>query len=302
MKKVIVRLGNGLGNQMFTYAAAYCFAKRNNAQLYVDDESGFYKRYRYELNNFNISAERVEKKYKFVGLIGRAKRNALIKINKFKKEKKFLIEKKDKEKFTRYDQNQFDIIFNNILYFEGYYQSENYYKSEIKNILKEFSFKKKITDEFFKNKKSIINSNSVSIHLRENKFLKDENHSNLNKLNEEFFENNLKLIKKGIKYFDKNLNVPKYFVWSNNFTKIRDFFPKDKFTLVKENEEKDPIYDLYLMSLCKNFILSPSTMHYWAAQLSNNYNKICLSPLDVKNKSGYYGFSNNKNIRASWWF
>jgi len=256
MKKVIVRLGNGLGNQMFTYAAAYCFAKRNNAQLYVDDESGFYKRYRYELNNFNISAERVEKKYKFVGLIGRAKRNALIKINKFKKEKKFLIEKKDKEKFTRYDQNQFDIIFNNILYFEGYYQSENYYKSEIKNILKEFSFKKKITDEFFKNKKSIINSNSVSIHLRENKFLKDENHSNLNKLNEEFFENNLKLIKKGIKYFDKNLNVPKYFVWSNNFTKIRDFFPKDKFTLVKENEEKDPIYDLFLMILCNYFISS----------------------------------------------
>jgi len=302
MKKVIVRLGNGLGNQMFTYAAAYCFAKRNNAQLYVDDESGFYKRYRYELNNFNISAERVEKKYKFVGLIGRAKRNALIKINKFKKEKKFLIEKKDKEKFTRYDQNQFDIIFNNILYFEGYYQSENYYKSEIKNILKEFSFKKKITDESFKNKERIINSNSVSIHLRENKFLKDENHSNLNKLNEEFFENNVKQIKKGVEYFDKKIKEPKYFVWSNNLTKIRNFFPKDKFTLVKENEEKDPTYDLYLMSLCKNFILSTSTMHYWAAQLSNNYNKICLSPLDVKNKSGYYGFSNNKNIRASWWF
>ena len=28
MKKVIVRLGNGLGNQLFTYAAAYSFAKK----------------------------------------------------------------------------------------------------------------------------------------------------------------------------------------------------------------------------------------------------------------------------------
>ena len=46
MKKVIVRLGNGLGNQLFTYAAAYSFAKKNNAELYVDDESGFYKRYK----------------------------------------------------------------------------------------------------------------------------------------------------------------------------------------------------------------------------------------------------------------
>ena len=38
MKKVIVRLGNGLGNQLFTYAAAYSFAKKNNAELFIDDE------------------------------------------------------------------------------------------------------------------------------------------------------------------------------------------------------------------------------------------------------------------------
>ena len=48
MKKVIVRLGNGLGNQLFTYAAAYAFAKNNKAELYIDDESGFYKRHKYE--------------------------------------------------------------------------------------------------------------------------------------------------------------------------------------------------------------------------------------------------------------
>ena len=36
MKEVIVRLGNGLGNQLFTYAAAYSFAKKYNAKLYVD--------------------------------------------------------------------------------------------------------------------------------------------------------------------------------------------------------------------------------------------------------------------------
>ena len=33
MKKVIVRLGNGLGNQLFTYAAAYSFAKKNNSKV-----------------------------------------------------------------------------------------------------------------------------------------------------------------------------------------------------------------------------------------------------------------------------
>ena len=53
MKKVIVRLGNGLGNQLFTYAAAYSFAKKNNAELYVDDESGFHKKHKgYKQSHF----------------------------------------------------------------------------------------------------------------------------------------------------------------------------------------------------------------------------------------------------------
>ena len=71
MKKVIVRLGNGLGNQLFTYAAAYSFSKKNNANLYVDDTSGFYKRYKYELHNFNITAPIIETKYKFIGAFGK---------------------------------------------------------------------------------------------------------------------------------------------------------------------------------------------------------------------------------------
>ena len=77
MKKVVVRLGNGLGNQLFTYAAAYSFAKKNKADLYIDDESGFYKRHKYELHNFKISAPIVERKYKFTGLFGRLKRRLL---------------------------------------------------------------------------------------------------------------------------------------------------------------------------------------------------------------------------------
>ena len=70
---------------------------------------------------------------------------------------------------------------------------------------------------------------------------------------------------------------------------------------INQNFEKDAAYDLYLMSLCKHFILSPSTMHYWGAFLSSNPNKICISPPKTMNESGYYGFSNNKDIKADWW-
>ena len=70
---------------------------------------------------------------------------------------------------------------------------------------------------------------------------------------------------------------------------------------MEENVKKDPAYDLYLMSLCKHFILSPSTLHYWGAFLSRNKNKICISPSNAMTKNGYYMFSNNKDIKAEWW-
>ena len=299
MKKVIVRLGNGLGNQLFTYSAAYSFAKKNNAELYIDDESGFYKRYKYELHNFKISAPIIDRKHKFLGIWGRLKRRI---IKKFDFKKSFFIEEVNKEKLSYYDPGKFEFDFQNTLYFEGYFQTEKYFEKYKEKILHEFSFR----DHIIKDQSQVMidnikNSNSVSIHLRKEKFLKDENHKDLKKINLEHFHNNLEIINKGVKYFDKNLNKPTYFVWSNNFDDLEKFFPSDKFILVKNNIDKDPAFDLYLMSLCKNFILSPSTLHYWAAYLSNNSSKICLSPKNIKNKSGYYGFSNNRDIKPNWW-
>ena len=299
MKKVIVRLGNGLGNQLFTYAAAYAFAKENNAKLYIDDESGFYKRYKYELHNFKISTPIVEKKYKFLGHVGRLKRRLIKKLD-FKK--KFFIEDLDKEKLSHYNSNKFSYNFKDTLYFEGYFQSEKYFEKYKKKILDEFSFKDHIVSEQSQTIiNNIKNSNSISIHLRQEKFLKDENHRDLEKINSEHLYNNIDIINKGVEYFDKNLKNPIYFLWSNNFNNLNKFFPSNKFILMKENMNKDPAYDLYLMSLCKHFILSPSTLHYWGAYLSQNTSKICLAPKNIKNKSGYYGFSNNKDIKPIWW-
>jgi len=298
MKKIIVRLGNGLGNQLFTYAAAYSFAKKINVKLYIDDESGFQKRNKYELHNFNISTPIIDKGNKFLGFFGKIKRKIFIKFNN---KKKFLIESKDKKKLTNYEPKQFNITFKKILYIEGYFQSEKYFENDIKNIKKEFSFKEDIKNENLKLANEIKMNNSISIHLRHEKFLSSEGHENINELNKDFLDKNMSIINKGIKFFDKEINNPKYYVWSNNFTEIRNLFPINKFKLVDVNLKKDPAYDLYLMSLCKHFILSPSTMHYWAAFLSDNPNKICLSPTYGVDRSGYYSFSNNKDIKPKWW-
>ena len=128
------------------------------------------------------------------------------------------------------------------------------------------------------------------------------NHKNIDKLNEENFKLNLDITKKGINFFERRFDDPKFFIWSNDFSGLKENFPSDKYVFVNNKTHTDDVYDLYLMTLCKNFIISPSTFSYWGAFLSNNKNKICLGPPNIKNKSGYYGFSNNKDIKPDWWF
>ena len=61
-RKIITRVKGGLGNQLFCYAAARRLALVNNAELVIDDITGFARdrRYyrRYMLDRFNISARR----------------------------------------------------------------------------------------------------------------------------------------------------------------------------------------------------------------------------------------------------
>ena len=67
-KKLIVRIAEGLGNQLFMYAHAYSLSKLINYKLYIDDESGFIKTKefrKYYLNNFKVSAEIINDDLKF---------------------------------------------------------------------------------------------------------------------------------------------------------------------------------------------------------------------------------------------
>ena len=69
--KIILILRGGLGNQLFTYAAAIQLAK-NNADIFVDTKLGFYAdnfNRKYELDNLQKPPKSLSYNEKFTGLI-----------------------------------------------------------------------------------------------------------------------------------------------------------------------------------------------------------------------------------------
>ena len=142
---------------------------------------------------------------------------------------------------------------------------------------------------------SIKNSNSISIHIRRHRFSEElnKNYGKNNIKSEEFTKSIIKYVYRSVNFFKKNVKNPKFFIWSNDFSNLDIHFNNKDFTFIKDN---DIATDFYLFSLCKHFIVGPSTFHWWGAWLNNNSNKICLRPDEE-----FLNPSNNKNFWPTNW-
>ena len=93
-QKIILRLSNEMGNQMFMYAAGYAFGKKLNRELLLDNETAFMEKKnisKYRLNDFEITGKIAPDDLKFLSTIGYMKKKILKKIDKFKMYKNFYI-------------------------------------------------------------------------------------------------------------------------------------------------------------------------------------------------------------------
>ena len=71
-EKLIIRLSNNLGNQMFMYAAAYAASKMMNRTLYYDYISSYSSHkniYKFALDGFNLSEKEAESKFLLMVLL-----------------------------------------------------------------------------------------------------------------------------------------------------------------------------------------------------------------------------------------
>lgn len=278
VKTVVARMVGGIGNQLFIYAAAKRLAKKNGAKLVMDVYSGFAYdvnyRQKYQLDKFNIepSVLLAGKNSKYV--LSRPFRFLLRTVNKILPfEKRTYISQEGRD----FDKRVLNIRIRNVLYLEGYWQSESYF-SDIQNLIwSEFRIHEPADDLNRQLSKKIKESNSVAVHLRffdiKDKMLVAENDERGN-----FF---YKYYTTAIDKVKASVNNPFFYVFSDKPVLAKKFVAQlgIEHTLVDHNVGHDNASaDLWLMSLCKHFIIANSIFSWWGAWLCQDKKKIVIAP------------------------
>ena len=280
-KTLTVRLAQGIGNQLFMYANAYSLSKSYNYQLFIDNTSGYFKKKdqlrTYELNNFLLEENLATSDLKFDTYSKNLKRKILIKLDKFRNYRSFILEKKDANKKTFFTKINLD-NYSNKLFLEGHFESEKYfyeYKDDLKKI---FKVKNNLLENNNLYMNDIKNNNSVSICIRQNRYSEGRLKNNDKSL--KFTKDTIDYIHRAITYIKKKIDNPMFFVWSNDFKNLREHFNEKEYVFV-ENSINKSLNDFHLFNFSKHFIVGPTSFHWWGAWLNNNPNKICLRPKNI---------------------
>ncbi|MEC7838628.1 MAG: alpha-1,2-fucosyltransferase [Chlamydiota bacterium] len=169
----------------------------------------------------------------------------------------------------------------------GYFQSEKYFIKHKQEIIDLFSPSQEIVNYLTDKYSDIIDSpNTVAIHVRS--YLHEDPTQRVH-------------ITYDMAYYEAAMALfpedAQFIVFSNRIEKC-----KKDFSHIKRNirfiEGEMHVYDFYLMSMCKDHIISNSSFSWWAAYLNQNPNKVVVVPPFWFNPSYY---ANTKDLIPSDW-
>jgi hypothetical protein len=255
-KKAIVRVFGGLGNQLFIYAFARSIALKYNIPVFLETRTGFmkdpYKR-KYRLKYYKIKLPLCSIIDSFFYPLRR----------RYKKTTKLLFPHSIYVPESCVDSFDKLISYGNKFFFEGYWQKEDYFNEYFNIIKDELKLNINISQMNIDLATKIAKSNSVAVHVR---MIQNDNI-----LSKSYYD-------KAIIELKKKLENPVFYVFSDNIDWCKkNFVLDDKFIHVK-HDAYDEISDLWLMSKCKHFLIANSTFSWWGSCLSENKNKIVISP------------------------
>lgn len=290
--KLIPRIFGGLGNQLFCYAAARRLALVKNAELVLDDVSGFayddvYQRH-YQLDHFSIpcrkatAAERLEP-------FSRLRRYLLRQWNQRKPfvERSYLV-----QEGIDFDPRLLHFKPQGTVYLDGYWQSEDYFKDVESTIRQELQIKPTTDAANLAMLAQIRSCKAVAMHVR---FFDKPHASNINNAPSDYYSH-------AIETMERLNPTAHYFIFSDQSeaARARIPLPNARVTLVSHNQNDELAYaDLWLMTQCQHFIIANSTFSWWGAWLATHRGKKVIAPgFDMRHSKMSWGF---KGLLPSDW-
>lgn len=158
-------------------------------------------------------------------------------------------------------------------FFLGYWQTEKYFCHIEKEIQATFEFKRELlSPETARFLRRIIETNSVSIHIRRGDYLSEINQGLYGGICTEMY------YAKAITYICNKIDQPSFFVFSNEIDWVKNNVDIPNPTYIDFNNGADSWQDMFLMSQCKHNIIANSSFSWWGAWLNRNTNKIVITP------------------------
>ncbi|MEN9524276.1 MAG: hypothetical protein RL536_345 [Candidatus Parcubacteria bacterium] len=272
---IIVKTYGGLGNQLFQYAFARSVSARLKTDFLLDiDVSPIYKDLR--VHKFSLEY--------FHTIVRPAKANDLSGFVWLKRHKKIFnflykyIRLKSKLMPFYYPEKTFgydpDVFFKGKnTYFDGFWQTEKYFKNIESEIRKEVTVINPLSDYSQGISDRIQKSNAVSLHVRRTDYV---THAASNAFHgvcsPEFY-------REAIDYIAERVSSPHFFIFSDDYDWVVENFKflKYPYLCIKNGADKN-YEDLALMSHCKHHIIANSSFSWWGAWLNPRKDKIVIAP------------------------
>ena len=268
----VVRISDGLGNQMFQYAFAYALQRTTNDEVLIDPLFWGTSLRRYQLDNYNITLNDRLVSETTDYLLGFGIRNG----RRFKDSfRKYLIRKhyvliKEKE-IMAYDEEA--LRPKNNSFFEGFWQTYLYFDAYRDDIKKELTRTTPLSSRAIQYINEVKQCNSVSLHIRRTDYVREEGNVALK----------LKYYEKALDILDKKYDEYKLFIFTDDAEFVRKSFLLKDYTLVEGLSDID---DFEVMKNCKHHITANSTFSWWAAYLADD-GEVIAPRVDIWGKDYY---------------
>lgn len=250
-KVVLIRPGmNGIGNQLFQFAAGYSLAKRLNAKLYIIAKNNNTERNnhtKFALGSFDIPYDKLlfmDSKQLDKAL----KIKAAIKVD----ESNFF-------SVSASEGNVFHLDNKN-----SYFGSDKFFYGVENDI---FNIKFKLPSSATALVKAIDSSQSVAVHFRFGDFITEKRTIPI------LFQ--IQAMQK----IRSKVHNPHFFIFSDDIELATSALASVRDVTIASSSQNSALEELQLMTRCKHIITANSTFSWWAAYLMQNPRKVVISPL-----------------------